>query len=121
METFGNCQRPVFSLGVSHIMHKIANMWKLGLNRSSTLQENNSLKTPLLHKLLCSHMPEKSLTVLLRNYLFLNNYVNTERAVSHNVLHYQQLTIARYQVSFYARIYLPIIVPSAFKGSGHYW
>ena len=33
--TFGNCQRPVFSLAVSQHMHKITNLWKFELNRSS--------------------------------------------------------------------------------------
>ena len=33
--TFGNCQRPIFSFGVSHHMHKITNLWKFGLNLSS--------------------------------------------------------------------------------------
>ena len=33
-------------------------------------------------------------------YLFLKNYVTSEGVVSHNVLCYQQLSNARYQVSF---------------------
>ena len=41
----------------------------------------------------------------MKNYLFLKNYVTSERAVSHNVLYYQQLSIARDQVSFYANNY----------------
>ena len=40
----------------------------------------------------------------VRNYLFLKNYVTWEGVVSHNVLYYQQLAIACYQVSF-ANIY----------------
>ena len=36
------------------------------------------------------------------NYLFLKNYVTSEGAISHNVLYYQQLSIARYKVSLYA-------------------
>ena len=32
LDTFGNCQRPVFSLGVSQHMHKITNQWKFWLN-----------------------------------------------------------------------------------------
>ena len=32
LDTFGNCQRPVFSLGVSQHMHKITNLWKFELN-----------------------------------------------------------------------------------------
>ena len=66
-------------------------------------------KTPLSHKL-CFQMPwirrKKGLKlnsdILVRNYFFLKNYVTSEGAVSHNVLYYQQLSIARYQVSFYA-------------------
>ena len=41
----------------------------------------------------------------LVRYLFLKNYVTSGGAVSHNVLYYQQLTIARYKVSFYAKHY----------------
>ena len=46
LDTIGNCQRPVISLGVSqHDMHKIKNLWKFwGLNWSSNLQENNERK-----------------------------------------------------------------------------
>ena len=36
----------------------------------------------------------------MRNYLFLKNYITSEGVVSHNVLYYQQLSNARYQVSF---------------------
>ena len=53
----------------------------------------------------------------MRNNFFLKNYVTSEEAVSHNVLYYQQLSIARHQVSFYADNYfkyLPI-VSSAFE------
>ena len=38
----------------------------------------------------------------MRNYLFLKNYITSEGAVSHNNLYYEQISIARYQVSFYA-------------------
>ena len=43
-----------------------------------------------------------SFIILVRNYLFLKIYASSEGVVSHNVLYYQQLSIARYQVSFYA-------------------
>ena len=36
------------------------------------------------------------------NYSFLKNYATSEGAVSHNVLYYQKLSIACYQVSIYA-------------------
>ena len=36
----------------------------------------------------------------------LENYVTSEGTVSHNVLYYQQLSIARYKVSFYGNNFL---------------
>ena len=53
----------------------------------------------------------------MRNYLFLKIYITSEGAVSHNVLYYQQLSVARYQVRFYANIYLKQLpnMYSAFK------
>ena len=42
--------------------------------------------------------------IWVRNYFFLKNFVTSEGAVSHNVF-VQQLSIARYQVSFYANSY----------------
>ena len=46
-------------------------------------------------------MPRKSvgLIFLVRCYPFLKNYITSEGAISHNVLHYQHLSIARYQAS----------------------
>ena len=48
---------------------------------------------------------------------FLKNYVTLEGAVAHYVLYYQQLSIARYRVSFYANDYFELlpIVSSAIK------
>ena len=46
MYTFGNCQRPVFSLGVSLHMHKIT-LWKFGLNWSLKLPKNDERKNTL--------------------------------------------------------------------------
>ena len=47
--------------------------------------------------------PQKSnYEVFVKNYFFLKNYVTSEGAVSLNVLYYQQLSIAHYQLSFYA-------------------
>ena len=45
-------------------------------------------------------------TILVRNNIFFKNYVTSEGTVSNNVLYYQQLSIARYQVSFYANSYV---------------
>ena len=44
-------------------------------------------------------------SLLVRNYLFLKNQVTSEGAVADNVLYYQQLSIAHFQVSFYANNY----------------
>ena len=49
LDTFDNCQKPAFSLGVSQQMHKITILWKLKLNWSSKLRDNNGRKTPLSH------------------------------------------------------------------------
>ena len=61
LDTFGNCQRPVFSLGVSQLMHEIANLYKFGLNWSSILQKNNEKKKTLLHFFMCFQIHNKRL------------------------------------------------------------
>ena len=43
--------------------------------------------------------------ILVRNHFFLKNDVTSEGAIPYNVLYYQQLSIARYQASFYANDY----------------
>ena len=63
-DTFGICQRPVFSLGVSQHMFKFfffLNLWTFWFNWSSKLNQNNERKTPsaLLHKSVSFQMPEK--------------------------------------------------------------
>ena len=45
---------------------------------------------------------EVSKIKFVENYVFLDNYVTSEGAVSHNVLYYQQLPITHNQVCFYA-------------------
>ena len=50
LDTFGNCQRPVFSLGAYHYMHKITNLWKFELNWSSKLRGNNGRKNTLVKR-----------------------------------------------------------------------
>ena len=44
-------------------------------------------------------------TYFTDKYFFLKNYLTSEGAVSHNVLYYQQLPIARYQEEIYANNY----------------
>ena len=48
-------------------------------------------------------------SISVRNYFFLKNYVTSERAVSHNALYYQQLSIARYQVCLNAYLLTVIL------------
>ena len=48
LDTFGNCRRPVLSLGVSQYMHKITNLWTFELNWPSKLQDNYERKNTLV-------------------------------------------------------------------------
>ena len=78
---FGNCQRPVFSLGVSQHMHKITSLWQFGLNRSSKLWENDERKNTLIGRICVLSKGIKyslSFNILVRNYLFLKNYTPRE-------------------------------------------
>ena len=64
----------------------------------------------------------RSQNQIVENDFFLENYVTSEGAVSHNVLYYQQLSITRYQVSFYANnnLYCPLpILSTAFNVFNH--
>ena len=57
-------------------------------------------KTPLLDDFVCFQIGIKYFIILVTHNLFLKNYGTSEGAVSHNVVYYQQLPNARYQVSF---------------------
>ena len=57
-----------------------------------------------------SEVSKSNSNILVRNNFFLENDVTSEGAVSHNVLYYQHLSIARYQVSF-----MLIIILSNYK------
>ena len=61
------------------------------------MKEKNTL---LLHDFVCFQMQNKrlqlkSFIIWVRNDLFLKNYVTSEGVISHNVVYYQQLPIAR--------------------------
>ena len=101
MDTFGNCQRPVFPLGVSK------HAWKFGHNWSSKLQQNNIKEK---HPWVLSDV-EKGALYLKSNALqesfnifsweitpFLKKHVTSEEAIFHNCVYYQQISITRYQV-----------------------
>ena len=53
----------------------------------------------------------------MEKYFFLEHHVTTEGAISHNILHYQQLVITCYQVRFYANNYFEkyTVVSTALK------
>ena len=48
VDTIGNCQRLVFTVGVSQHMHKITNLLKFEHNRLSNLRGNNERKNTLV-------------------------------------------------------------------------
>ena len=87
-------------------------------------------ETPLSHEVVCfqmldfktskskSEVMKSNSNILVERCFFLKNYITSEGAVSYNVLYYQQLSIAGYQVSFSANNYFEqlSIVSSAFKG-----
>ena len=54
VDTIGNCQRLAFTVGVSQHMHKITNLWKFELNRSSKLRDNNERRKHPCHTKLCA-------------------------------------------------------------------
>ena len=54
VDTIGNCQRLAFTVDVSQHMHKITNLWKFELNRSSNLRHNNERKKHPSHRKLCA-------------------------------------------------------------------
>ena len=86
----GDCQRPVFSLGVSQHMHKITNLWKFELNWSS--KKNTLVK----RRCVLSDDWFRDLKIyfwglgikFVENEFFLKNYVTSDGAVSHSVLDY---------------------------------
>ena len=53
-DTIGNCQGLAFTVGVSQHMHKITNLWKFELKRSSKLRDNNEEKKHPCHTKLCA-------------------------------------------------------------------
>ena len=108
LSTFGNCQRSVFWPGVSK---NYANKYKViyvtvWFNLSSKLQENIDWK-----HLCCRNVfAFRSLIEMLQAWSLLI----FEGAVSHNVLYYQRLSIARYHNANNYFEQLPI-VSSAFN------
>ena len=116
LNMFGNCQTPVFSLNVSQHVHKITNLRKFELNRSSKLLDNNERGTPLSHGVVCFGMLDFETSKFNSDVSKSNSWKITSFSkttslqagppeaggdVSHNISYYQ-LSITRYQVRFYA-------------------
>ena len=85
-------------------MHKIANLWKFELNRSTNLRDTNEEKNTLVTRS-CVHLDDWFRDLKLENYFFLENYGASEGAVYHNVLYRQPLPITQHQERFYANNY----------------
>ena len=69
--TFGNCQRPVFSLGVSQHKHKITSLWTFELNWSSKLWENDERQKHPFWTNLCAFRSRRRLLEVV--YYFSEN------------------------------------------------
>ena len=95
-------------LNISIKYKTFENLGSIGHRSSMRIKKE---KTPLLYNYVCFQMNNKMLQlkpfiIWVRNNLFLKNYITSEGTVSHNILYYQQLSIARYQVCFDANNYL---------------
>ena len=85
------------------------------------MRDNNERKKHTCHTKLCAfrrlisrprNLILRSRNQIHRKVLLPQKLITSEGAVSHNVFYYQQLSIARYQVTFYANNYfeeLPIV------------
>ena len=69
LDMFGNWQRPIFLLGVSQHMHKIASLWKCWLNWSLKLQENDERKITLVVQNTGSVLADRNKRLLARSLL----------------------------------------------------
>ena len=97
-------------VGTSKIINgEITHVCKFELNRSSKLRDNNERKITLVTRsCVLSDASFRDLKIqfkLVENYFFLENYVTSEGAVSHNVLYHQPLPITCHQERFYANNY----------------
>ena len=82
---FGNCQRPVFSLGVSHHNHKIISLWKCGLNWSSKLRGNYERKNTLVGRNCV--LSDKNKRLLARREVF--NYLSEKLPLSRKISYFR--------------------------------
>ena len=122
LDIFGNIVKDQFFHLVfpKNIHYKTTNQWKYWLNWSLQLQENKKRKNPSWTNLCAFRCLKKaSLNIWVWNYLFLKNYVTSERAVSHIVLYIISSPLLVTKWGFYFEL-LPI-VSSAFKVNPTHW
>ena len=114
LDTIGNCQRSVFSLGVSQHMHTITTLWELELKRFSKWRDENGRKntfvTPscVLSDAWFRDLKFKSVVSKSNSWKVTyssKNYSTSEGGVSHKVVYYQPFPNTRYQVRFHANTY----------------
>ena len=90
LDTFGNCQRPVFlTLCVPTVCIKKQTCRNVG----SIAQENNE-RQPCCKRCVCFQMLS-----------FSNTALHQRGVICDNVLYYQQLSVACYQIRFYANLH----------------
>ena len=105
LDTIGNCQRPVFSLGVFQHMHinnkhvkiwaqSVVEVWDINERKNTLVTQSCVLSDAWFRDLKFWIWGLK--IKFVENYFFRENYVTSEGAVSHNVLYYQPLPITRY-------------------------
>ena len=108
LDTIGNCQRPVFSLGVAQHMHKQTNLWKFELNWLRSCEIIMEEKTPLSHKGVCFQMLDLSIQIFYWektsfSKTFFSWYFRGRRFSQCFIL--SIVSIACYQLSFYSNNY----------------
>ena len=85
-------------------MHKIKNLSSIGHQSWEKVMKEKNTLVGMLDEFVCFQIEINSFIILVRNYLYFKFYATSEGAVSHNVLYYQQLSNAFYQVSFEVNI-----------------
>ena len=97
-------------------MHKMTNMWKFELNWSSKLQENYERKNTVAQMCVLSDVWKRlqawSLLLFKWEITSFSKNILLQKEPFLTMFHYQQLTIACYQVSLYANDYVLIITDS---------
>ena len=86
LDTIGNCQRPVFSLGVSQHMHKITNLWKFKLNWSM------KRKTPLSHEVVCFQMLSEVVCFQMLDFGTSNSKLEVSKSTSWKITSFSKTT-----------------------------